>query len=55
MKFIAPFSGVKAGEIYPTHFQPGDHCPPELEAAALAAGAVKPAPAAKKPAKVAEE
>jgi hypothetical protein len=36
MKFSKPFKGVKAGEIYPTDFEPGDECPPELEQAARA-------------------
>ena len=36
MKFAKPFRGVKAGEIYPTEFAPGDDCPPELEDAARA-------------------
>ncbi|MEM6617456.1 MAG: hypothetical protein AAF619_13095 [Pseudomonadota bacterium] len=36
MKFKAPFSGVKAGEIYPTEFTPGDDCPEELVDAAIA-------------------
>jgi len=34
MKFKAPFYGKKAGDIYPTRFQIGEECPPELEAAA---------------------
>lgn len=41
MKFIKPFYGVKAGDIYPTRFQVGDDCPPELEAAAIELGAVE--------------
>lgn len=40
MKFTKPFYGVRAGEIYPVHFAPGDECPPELEAAALSLGAL---------------
>ena len=39
-KFTKPFYGVKAGEIYPTQFEPGDDCPPELEAAAKAESAL---------------
>lgn len=35
MKFIKPFYGCRAGEIYPEHFAAGDECPPELEAAAI--------------------
>lgn len=41
MKFCKPFSGCKAGDVYPTAFAPGDECPPELEAAALSVGAVE--------------
>ncbi|WP_207458648.1 hypothetical protein [Azospirillum sp. SYSU D00513] len=50
MKFIKPFRGVKAGEIYPTEFKPGDTCPDELAGAAEALGALeeaKPAPKSK--------
>lgn len=39
--FAKPFRGVKAGEIYPSQFQAGDPCPPELEAAARAVGALQ--------------
>lgn len=47
MKFIKPFVGARAGEIYPTEFQPGDECPPELQDAAVSVGAVESrAPAA---------
>ncbi len=47
MKFIKPFSGVKAGEVYPTDFEPGDTCPAELIEAATELSAIetKPAPA----------
>lgn len=38
--FTKPFRGVRAGEIYPTDFEVGDVCPPELEAGALASGAL---------------
>lgn len=52
MKFTKPFLGVKAGEVYPTEFKPGDECPPELQDAAKSVGAVEgkaaPAPAAKR-------
>ena len=41
MKFIKPFYGCKAGEIYPTQFEAGDVCPPELEEAAIACGVVQ--------------
>lgn len=34
MKFAKPFKGVPDGEIYPVDYQPGDECPPELQAAA---------------------
>lgn len=45
MKFIQPFKGCKQGDLYPTQFAVGDECPPELEFAAIDAGAV----AAEKP------
>ena len=32
--------GVKNGDIYPTQFAKGDECPEELEAAAIALGAL---------------
>lgn len=41
MKFTKAFHGVKAGEIYPRVFAPGDDCPPELEAAAKSVGALE--------------
>ncbi len=47
MKFTKPFAGVKAGEIYPTQFNAGDECPPELLEAAKAEGAVAVAKPAK--------
>ena len=34
MKFTKPFRGVIDGEFYPTEFQIGDECPPELLEAA---------------------
>lgn len=40
MKFSSSFSGVRAGDIYPTTFRRGDECPPELVNAALEAGAL---------------
>jgi hypothetical protein len=40
MKFIEPFLGCKAGDVYPTQFLPGAECPPELEGAARAVGAI---------------
>lgn len=40
MKFSAPFYGCKDGDIYPTHFSVGDDCPPELQDAARAVGAL---------------
>ena len=53
-KLIREFDGVPAGEIYPVTFKAGDECPPELEAAARAVGAIgpaaAPAPAPAKPA-----
>jgi hypothetical protein len=47
-KFIKDFEGVANGEVYPRAFKPGDDCPPELEAAAIQAESIAPAP---KPAK----
>lgn len=41
MKFIKPFYGCRDGEIYPEHFEPGDECPPELEAAGIECGVVQ--------------
>jgi hypothetical protein len=38
--FRRAFAGVKAGEIYPTDFQPGDECPAELIEAANEAKAL---------------
>lgn len=40
-KFSKPFTGVKAGEIYPTKFSVGDDCPSELESAARTLGALE--------------
>lgn len=51
MKFTKPFTGCKAGEIYPTEFRAGDECPEELHDAAKSLGAVDPpieAPKARK-------
>jgi hypothetical protein len=39
MQFKQPFKGVPDGEIYPVDYQPGEECPPELEASATALGA----------------
>ena len=39
--FAKSFEGVRDGEIYPTRFEKGDGCPPELEAGALALGALE--------------
>ncbi|MDR6585532.1 HeH/LEM domain-containing protein [Herbaspirillum frisingense] len=39
--FAKAFEGVRDGEIYPTQFAKGDECPPELEAGALALGALE--------------
>ncbi|UDM17919.1 hypothetical protein [Vogesella sp. XCS3] len=36
--FSKPFRGVKNQEIYPTEFQAGEECPPELEEAASELG-----------------
>lgn len=43
MKFTKEFRGVRAGEIYPDTFQPGDECPPELLDAAISEGVVEQA------------
>jgi hypothetical protein len=40
MKFSKPFRGVPDGEIYPVDYEPGQECPPELEASAIALEAV---------------
>ncbi|MGR2664280.1 hypothetical protein ACUXVY_22055 [Chromobacterium haemolyticum] len=37
-KFAKPFIGVKDQDIYPSEFEAGDECPPELELAAKEAG-----------------
>lgn len=37
-KFAKDWRGVKAQEIYPTDFAPGDECPPELQEAARDCG-----------------
>jgi hypothetical protein len=39
--FAKSFEGVRDGEIYPTRFEKGDECPPELEAGALSLGALE--------------
>lgn len=44
MKLIKPFKGVPAGEIYPVEYEPGDECPPELEAGARELGALDEGP-----------
>lgn len=49
-KLIRDFDGVPAGEIYPVTFKAGSDCPPELEAAARAVGAIAPDAAPAKPA-----
>lgn len=54
MKFSKPFYGVRAGEIYPVWFQPGDECPPELESAAQACDVID-VPASPKPKKGKEQ
>ena len=40
MLFTKQFLGVPDGEIYPVQYQPGDECPPELKASAIAIEAV---------------
>lgn len=39
--FAKPFEGVRDGEIYPTQFQKGEECPPELEPAAIHLGVLE--------------
>lgn len=41
-KLIRDVFGVASGEVYPRTFVSGEDCPPELEAAARAAGALEP-------------
>ncbi|WP_167670706.1 hypothetical protein [Allopusillimonas ginsengisoli] len=41
MKFVKPFYGCKAGDVYPTKFAAGDECPPELERAAKSTDALE--------------
>ena len=47
-KLTKPFTGCKAGEVYPTDFEVGDDCPAELEKAAASVGALASAKAHKK-------
>lgn len=54
MKLTKTFKGVPDGEIYPVEYNPGDECPPGLEAAAIELGAAEEKPA-KEPAKKAEK
>jgi hypothetical protein len=54
MHFNQTFLGCKAGEIYPTEFQPGEECPPELLEAALILGVVDAPKPPVKPAKKAK-
>lgn len=49
MKLTKRLRGVRAGEIYPVWLETGDECPPELQAAAAATGALEQ-PETKKPA-----
>lgn len=42
MIFSKQFLGVRDGEIYPTTFEPGDECPPELRDAAASLEALEP-------------
>lgn len=46
-KFLKAFRGVKDGDIYPTDFEAGEDCPPELEAGAESLDALAPTKAAK--------
>lgn len=40
MKFTKPFLAVKSGDVYPTAFEVGDDCPPELMESAVSCGVV---------------
>lgn len=40
MQFSNPFRGVPNGQIYPVDYEPGQECPPELQASAIALGAI---------------
>lgn len=40
-KLTKPFRGVPNGEIYPVEYKAGDECPAELEAGAIALGALE--------------
>lgn len=42
MKFSKPFRGAPKGDAFPREYTTGDDCPPELERAARAAGALAP-------------
>lgn len=42
MIFSKEFRGVRDGEVYPTTFEPGDECPPELVGAAQSLEALEP-------------
>lgn len=41
MKFVKPFVGATGGSPFPTTFNIGDECPPDLIAAALEKNAVE--------------
>lgn len=41
MKLTKDFTGVPDGAIYPVRYSAGDECPPELEDAARACGAIE--------------
>jgi hypothetical protein len=47
MKFTKPYLGVKSGDVYPTAFEVGDECPPELLEGAISRGVVSIEKAAK--------
>lgn len=42
-KLIKAFRGVPKGAIYPVAYEPGEECPPELEAGARELGALESA------------
>lgn len=44
MKLTKPIYGAANGEIYPREYAAGEDCPPELEGAARAQGALDEAP-----------
>ena len=54
-KLTKAFRGVRDGEIYPVDFEPGEECPPELEAGARSLGALEDEQEQSKPTKKAKD